>query len=227
MSNGVSPGYCRLPMPRGRSAKLKVVLLGAAGVGKSSLFKRIVTNEFDAHESATMGAALATVKVLERPDGRLVLLRAKADADARYESGTTWTVDIWDTAGQERYHALVPMYYRAANAVIIVHDNDPDAVAAARMYGHEIRHAGGGADRIVCLVHNKCDAPGFAYNQQLVDELQPDHAWFTSALTGENIEATFLETCRLAIETMATLTVLADPDEAGFGREERAPRCCV
>lgn len=30
--------------------------------------------------------------------------------------------EIWDTAGQERYHTLAPMYYRNAQAAIIVYD---------------------------------------------------------------------------------------------------------
>ena len=29
---------------------------------------------------------------------------------------------IWDTAGQERFHSLAPMYYRGAQAAIIVYD---------------------------------------------------------------------------------------------------------
>lgn len=30
--------------------------------------------------------------------------------------------EIWDTAGQERFHSLAPMYYRNAQAAIIVYD---------------------------------------------------------------------------------------------------------
>lgn len=29
---------------------------------------------------------------------------------------------IWDTAGQEKYHSLAPMYYRGADAAVIVYD---------------------------------------------------------------------------------------------------------
>ena len=31
-------------------------------------------------------------------------------------------MEIWDTAGQERYHSLAPMYYRGAQAAIVVYD---------------------------------------------------------------------------------------------------------
>lgn len=35
---------------------------------------------------------------------------------------TTVKFEIWDTAGQERYHSLAPMYYRGAQAAIVVFD---------------------------------------------------------------------------------------------------------
>ncbi|KAG7282351.1 hypothetical protein CRUP_002739 [Coryphaenoides rupestris] len=35
---------------------------------------------------------------------------------------TTVKFEIWDTAGQERYHSVAPMYYRGAQAAIVVYD---------------------------------------------------------------------------------------------------------
>ena len=31
-------------------------------------------------------------------------------------------LDIWDTAGQEQYHSLAPVYYRGAQAAVVVYD---------------------------------------------------------------------------------------------------------
>lgn len=38
--------------------------------------------------------------------------------------------EIWDTAGQERYHSLAPMYYRGAQAAIIVYDITSQVLAS-------------------------------------------------------------------------------------------------
>lgn len=30
---------------------------------------------------------------------------------------------LWDTAGQERFHSLAPLYYRDADAALLVHQS--------------------------------------------------------------------------------------------------------
>ena len=72
--------------------RLKLVLLGEASVGKSSLVLRFARGQFISSHEPTIGAAFLT-QTLDLDDH-------------------TVKFEIWDTAGQERYHSLAPMYYR-------------------------------------------------------------------------------------------------------------------
>ena len=85
----------------------KVVLLGAADAGKSSIVLRLVNDRFDPYPESTIGAAFAMLKL---EDG-----------------GVHRVIGVWDTAGQERYEALAPMYYRNAQLALIVYDVTSDS----------------------------------------------------------------------------------------------------
>ena len=80
----------------------KVVLLGATGVGKTSLVRRFVNLDFQYNVDSTIGCAFSE-RTLEVNGGL-----------AKFH--------IWDTAGQERFQSLTPMYYRKAHAAIVVYD---------------------------------------------------------------------------------------------------------
>lgn len=48
--------------------------------------------------------------------------------------------EIWDTAGQERYHSLAPMYYRGAQAAIVVYDiTNADTFERAKAWVKELQ----------------------------------------------------------------------------------------
>lgn len=80
----------------------KTVLLGACGVGKTSLVNRHVRGIFNSESESTIGASFCTNKITTSI-GDIML-------------------SIWDTAGQERYASLVPLYYRGAGIVLVVFD---------------------------------------------------------------------------------------------------------
>ena len=47
---------------------------------------------------------------------------------------------IWDTAGQERFHALGPIYYRDADAALLVYDiTDADSFKKVKSWVKELR----------------------------------------------------------------------------------------
>lgn len=87
------------PKPR----EAKVVVLGDAGVGKTSVIQRFIAGSFEEWTKATIGASFASKTVPVAAGGNVKL-------------------SIWDTAGQEQFQSMAPIYYRNANAALLVFD---------------------------------------------------------------------------------------------------------
>ncbi|KAI0304720.1 GTP-binding protein ypt5 [Russula brevipes] len=120
-----------------KSVQVKLVLLGEAAVGKSSVVLRFVSNEFQANKEPTIGAAFLTQKC--RLEDRVL----------RYE--------IWDTAGQERFHSLAPMYYRNAQAAVVVYDVTKAAsLEKAKTWVKELQRQAN-PNIVIALAGNKID----------------------------------------------------------------------
>ena len=81
---------------------LKVVVVGASAVGKSSIVQRLVQGTFTEDGSTTCGADFYTYQC---PVG---------DSSVKLQ--------IWDTAGQERFRSISKSYFRNAVGAILVYD---------------------------------------------------------------------------------------------------------
>jgi len=120
-----------------KAMQVKLVLLGEAAVGKSSLVLRFVSNNFNENTSPTIGAAFLTQKC--RLENRIVKF------------------EIWDTAGQERFHSLAPMYYRNAAAAVVVYDITKAAsLEKAKAWVKELQRQAN-PNIVIALVGNKLD----------------------------------------------------------------------
>ncbi len=82
--------------------KLKVVIVGDSGVGKTNLIKRFVTNSFNQNSKATVG-----VEFLSK---------------SYRINDQVFKIEMWDTAGQERYKSITAAYYKGAKGALIVYD---------------------------------------------------------------------------------------------------------
>ncbi|KAF5390319.1 hypothetical protein D9757_002789 [Collybiopsis confluens] len=112
-------------------------LIGEAAVGKSSVVLRFVSDEFQANKEPTIGAAFLTQKC--RLEDRVL----------RYE--------IWDTAGQERFHSLAPMYYRNAQAAVVVYDiTKASSLEKAKSWVKELQRQAN-PNIVIALAGNKLD----------------------------------------------------------------------
>lgn len=104
---------------------------------QSSLVVRFVYDDFQENREPTIGAAFLT---------------QKCNLPTR-----TIKFEIWDTAGQERFASLAPMYYRNAQAALVVYDlTKASSLVKARHWVAELqRQASPGI--CIALVGNKAD----------------------------------------------------------------------
>ena len=82
--------------------KLKLIVIGDSGVGKTNIIKRYISNTFTIDTKSTVGVEFFT-KTFKINEDILKL-------------------EIWDTAGQERYKAITSAYYRGSRGALIVYD---------------------------------------------------------------------------------------------------------
>ncbi|PIL27876.1 transporter [Ganoderma sinense ZZ0214-1] len=102
---------------------VKLVVIGASGVGKSSIRNQYISGRFTTGYRATIGADFIT-KTLphhDHPDEQV-------------------TLQIWDTAGQERFSGLSSAFFRGADAVILMFDvNQPQTLGALTKWWDDFR----------------------------------------------------------------------------------------
>ncbi|KNA11443.1 hypothetical protein SOVF_135150 [Spinacia oleracea] len=134
--NGLNPGGDG--PSDAKNLKVKLVLLGDSGVGKSCIVLRFVRGQFDPTSKVTVGASFLSQTIA-------------------LQDSTTVKFEIWDTAGQERYAALAPLYYRGAAVAVIVYDlTSPESFTKAQYWVKELQKHGS-PDIVMALVGNKAD----------------------------------------------------------------------
>lgn len=125
---------------------LKLCLLGSVAVGKSSIARRFVLDEFKEEEATTVGAAFMD-KTIEYKD-------------------KIYKFQIWDTAGQEKYAPLAHMYYRDAHIALLVYDITDETSFDRVKAWVDILRDGSEKKILLVFVANKSDLA----SEKVVDE---------------------------------------------------------
>jgi len=175
---------------------------------------RFVRDEFTEGQETTIGAAFLTKNVFLE------------DANVR--------IEIWDTAGQERYRSIAPMYYRQAQAGLIVYDiTSRDSFDGAKSWVKELQRKGE-RDTVLALVGNKTDLK----DKRKVD---PDEAsefarennmlfFEASAKDATNVEKIFQEVAKKVPRQVQTKRADVVPLRGPGTNEPAAPKsagkCC-
>ncbi len=159
----------------------KICMLGSFKVGKTSLIRRFVKNEFDDKYLTTIG-----VKVSHK-----ILQPFRNEASGRSEQ---LKMILWDIEHIDKFNEVIKNYFRGANGAIFVVDvtrsdsmKDADAILKA-FFGINPKSA-------LAFVGNKIDLidPGQIAEEQFLqfEKKYQSFSMFTSAKTGENVEELF------------------------------------
>ncbi|KAJ8512421.1 hypothetical protein OPV22_002855 [Ensete ventricosum] len=161
-----------------KNIRVKLVLLGDSGVGKSCIVLRFVRGQFDPTSKVTVGASFLSQTLA-------------------LEDSTIVKFEIWDTAGQERYASLAPLYYRGAAVAVVVYDiTSQETFKKAQYWVKELqKHASPGI--VMALVGNKADLheKRAVSSQDAMEYAEKNGMFFieTSAKTANNINQLFQE----------------------------------
>ncbi|CAL1680435.1 unnamed protein product [Lasius platythorax] len=187
----------------------KVVMLGSQGVGKTSLIGRYMGN-FD-HASPTIGASFFNCK-LNLGDTKIKL-------------------QVWDTAGQERFRSMAPMYYRNANAAMLVFDlTQYNSFIAIKCWVKELQQ-NVEETMVLAVIGNKSD---LTHQRQIDGEEGQKYATSIGAtyheisvLHNEGVETVFLAIAkgllRVASNNTDTITTLKISDSNSFSNADGMP----
>jgi small GTP-binding protein len=153
--------------------KLKVCLIGATGVGKTSLVARYVHSIFSDSYRTTIGVAI------ERRDVR--------------RGDRTIELVIWDLSGEDEFQNVQPAYLRGAAGYLLVADGARlETIATALTLQTRLRETVGDLPFAVAI--NKADlADTWALRPRDVRELElrTRATLYTSAKTGASVDELF------------------------------------
>jgi small GTP-binding protein len=155
---------------------LKIVVVGDAGVGKTSLIKRYVHNHFDDKQKASVGVDFHVKQMMV------------GDAQARLQ--------LWDIAGQEHFGSAVRVYYKDAVGVLLVYDiSRPSTFETVLKWKDELNRRvvlSNGEPAPVVLLGNKADLDSADVDQDKLQSFCAKHgivaSFDTSAKTGKGID---------------------------------------
>ncbi len=157
--------------------KFKIIIAGDGAVGKTTLINRYVTGSFTDDYKATIGVAIFS-KYVELLDTNDVYLQ------------------IWDIAGQPMFRTFRSRFFASSRGALLVYDlTIPQTLDSLHNWINDITQVAG--DIPMILIGNKCDLTQMiAISDEEVKDFLTQHPnvtehYFTSALTGNNVEQAF------------------------------------
>ena len=165
-------------VPKLQKPTLKIILVGASGVGKTCLIASYYKQNFDIQSIPTVAPAYSC-------------------SDVKRADGTTVSLQIWDTAGQERYHSVSKIFFRDSGVAFICFESgDEQSTSEVPMWISRVKE-----DSPACiffLVLTKSDLHTAEEMEKIRNdamerfaEFHPKKIYVTSALSRDGVQELF------------------------------------
>ena len=144
------------------SIDYNIILIGNSAVGKTSLFKKIMTGNFSEKNISTIGM-----------DKKTFAIDAEVD-DKGKKVTKNFNISLIDTAGEERFKSITKTYFKGADCVLLIYDvTNRESYDNVSLWIDSIHDSIGNHETskyIIVLMGNKIDLIGVDGRTRAVEE---------------------------------------------------------
>ena len=163
----------------------KLITLGNAGVGKTSILQRYLYDKFNINSESTIGIELSYKEIIS-------------------ENNESVTLKIIDTCGQEKYRSLSKSYFKNTDGVLFVFDlSNNESFKEITDWIKLFNENHNGKEKVPkCLVGSKCDLEKKVTDDKIKEVSQKYnlHYYETSAKDNFNINKLFEDMSKILYE---------------------------
>ena len=130
---------------------INLILLGDAGVGKTSIMQRISKNKYEDTKDPTIGIKSET-KIIKYKD-------------------KNYRIQLLDTAGQEKFKSIISGFYRLGKGFFVVFDlSNENSLNSVHDWVKEIREKSPDPDPIIIILGNKNDLQNIRISDDIIEK---------------------------------------------------------
>jgi len=175
-----------------RSFTIKITVLGDPSVGKTSLVKRFVEDDFDSDYNPTCGSKIAKKNLL-----------FKKNVYPDLHEDTQLNVVIWDVAGRKVFRDIHRVFFNESKGSLVVCDaTRKETLESSVRWINDLRRSAGNIP--IVLLINKIDLKDqLSFGKKGLKKMFPGTmipCYVSSARTGRNVEKAFLTLSRLILD---------------------------
>ena len=159
----------------------KLILVGNTSVGKTSLFKKIISDEFSERNMATIGVDRTTLY---------------SDIEIKIKKKTekhNFEIHLYDSAGQEQFRSITKSYFKQSDGILLLYDvTKRESFEQIKMWLDSLEESLGennNSQYVVILLGNKIDLIDKKGNKEVSEEEAIEKCQESNFIWGGEISA--------------------------------------